>query len=51
VLNAMDCEDITQLVMQILNALEISCALSNEFFSEIDWSDLPDWKEVKVEWL
>ena len=51
VLNAMACEDIAQLLVKIQNALETSRALSDEFFAEINWSDIPDWKEENVRWL
>ena len=51
VLNAMECGDSVQLLAQFQNALEASCTLSDEFFAEIDWSDVADWKELKVEWL
>ncbi len=51
VLNAMACKDIAQLLVKIQNSLETSRALSDEFFAEIDWLDIADWKEIKVKWL
>lgn len=50
-LRAMDCRDIPQLVEKIGNALAITRALTDDFFAEVDWSDIPNWKELKVEWL
>jgi len=50
VLNAMACEDIPQLVRNIEISLETTCTLVDEFFDEVDWADIPDWKEANVEW-
>ncbi len=50
-LSAMNCRDIPELVDEIEKALKTCDALISDFFSEIDWSDVPDWKETRVEWL
>jgi hypothetical protein len=50
-LSAMNCQNIQELVNEIGSALKTCDALINDFFSEIDWSKLPDWKETQVEWL
>jgi len=48
---AMQCDDVPQLVENISRALNVSHALIEDFFAEIDWADVLDWKETKVDWL
>ena len=50
-LRVMDCQDIPQLVEKIENALAVTCTLLDDFFTGMDWSDIPDWKEARVEWI
>jgi glutamine synthetase adenylyltransferase len=51
VLNAMNCHDIQALVEKVEQALVVTSALIDDFFTDLNWSDLADWKETRVNWL
>jgi hypothetical protein len=51
VLNAMNCHDIQALVEKVEQALVVTSALIDDFFTDLNWSNLADWKETRVTWL
>jgi glutamate-ammonia-ligase adenylyltransferase len=51
ILNTMRCHDTKALIEKVERALTISSSLVDEFFGDLDWPDLADWKETRATWL
>jgi len=50
-LNVMDCTDISGLIDKLSRATHFVMSLRDDFFKDIEWQNLSNWKEEPVEWV